>query len=264
MQAQKDKELLKELLKLCQSGNQIKPQDMTTLEENCITLKNLNPNAINMKDNWGYTCLHRACYESDTNLQVIRLLIKHGADINAKNARGDTPLQLAIYAENTAASLYLLSKNADTNDLRADDLSSACSNINLFNASNKGPALKELVLNLKAWPKIEKKLIHAFDFKKEFKDLDKTIQERMMTFLMVVYRYKNTMGRLFCPPKPIQDKILQDYLKQDLQARSEVIFLMVNKLPTEELNRLIEASLQEKSLDNSDSTSSRKRKLELN
>ena len=41
---------------------------------------------VNAKDNYGYTPLHRA------NLEMCELLIQHGADVNANNKWGKTPL----------------------------------------------------------------------------------------------------------------------------------------------------------------------------
>jgi ankyrin repeat protein/mono/diheme cytochrome c family protein len=66
---------------------------------------------INTKDPGGSTPLHHAAGYGD--LETIKLLIDNGADVNAKNRRGSTPLLWAI--DNEAKVRLLLSRGANVN-----------------------------------------------------------------------------------------------------------------------------------------------------
>ena len=54
---------------------------------------------VNAKDSYGYTPLHRAAY--DRQKEIAELLIAKGADVNAKNEDGETPLDWAINFKKT-------------------------------------------------------------------------------------------------------------------------------------------------------------------
>src|SRR5215510_9782339 len=74
-----------------------------------------SPEVVNGKDAGGSTALHHAAgYAPVGNLQ---LLIDKGADVNAKNRRGSTPLHWAIHDE--AKVRLLLSKGANVNAKQA-------------------------------------------------------------------------------------------------------------------------------------------------
>ena len=74
-----------------------------------------SPEVVNGKDAGGSTALHHAAgYGPVGNLQ---LLIDKGADVNAKNRRGSTPLHWAIHDE--AKVRLLLSKGANVNAKQA-------------------------------------------------------------------------------------------------------------------------------------------------
>lgn len=47
---------------------------------------------VNAKDIAGSAPLHWACFNG--HIDIVRLLIAHGADVNMKNQNGDTPLDL--------------------------------------------------------------------------------------------------------------------------------------------------------------------------
>jgi len=66
---------------------------------------------INAKDNIGWTPLHFAAYHGITD--IVRLLLEHGADINARDADGLTPLHIAAALGHVDAVRLLLRKGAD-------------------------------------------------------------------------------------------------------------------------------------------------------
>lgn len=46
---------------------------------------------------------------------MVELLLKYGADVNATNKRGDTPLDWALYVDNIRVARILLVNEADVN-----------------------------------------------------------------------------------------------------------------------------------------------------
>ncbi len=73
--------------------------------------KNLDPNSNN-KDN--ETPLHKLCDNvSENNVAIAEVLINGGADINAKDTFGNTPLISAIMTNNTQLVAHLIQKGAD-------------------------------------------------------------------------------------------------------------------------------------------------------
>lgn len=65
-----------------------------------------------MRDALGRTALHAAMFQS--NIEVIRILIQNGWDINAESTKnGNTPLHDAVMAGNVKAAKLLLEKGAD-------------------------------------------------------------------------------------------------------------------------------------------------------
>jgi ankyrin repeat protein len=66
----------------------------------------------NIRDALGRTALHAAMFQS--NIEVIRILIQNGWDINAESTKsGNTPLHDAVMAGNVNAAKLLLEKGAD-------------------------------------------------------------------------------------------------------------------------------------------------------
>jgi ankyrin repeat protein len=104
-----------------------------------------NPNCINEKNVEGYTPLILACYRSNNevatffidngavldenspmgsalmasivkgNNEIVSLLLKKNADINASDSQGITPLIYAVQFKNTEVIKWLLSYNVDKN-----------------------------------------------------------------------------------------------------------------------------------------------------
>jgi ankyrin repeat protein len=75
----------------------------------------INRNAdVNAKDNHGCTPLHRAVSKSNT--EIVELLINRNADVNAKDNQGSTPLHMAATGKgNTEIVELLTNRNADVN-----------------------------------------------------------------------------------------------------------------------------------------------------
>ena len=79
------------------------------IDELRLLLKS-NPSLVKSTDQYGSTPLHGAAGEEDT--QVVDLLLTNGADINAKNNDGVSPIHVAVYPRMAA---YLITKGADIN-----------------------------------------------------------------------------------------------------------------------------------------------------
>jgi FOG: Ankyrin repeat len=56
-----------------------------------------NPQAVNERDEYGFTALHGLAEEE--HYDIVQFLIGHGADVNARNEDGITPLHLAAWPE---------------------------------------------------------------------------------------------------------------------------------------------------------------------
>jgi ankyrin repeat protein len=67
-----------------------------------------NPQAVNEKDEYGFTALHGLAGEE--YYDIVQVLIEHGADVNAKNDDGITPLHLAAWPEMAE---FLIANGAD-------------------------------------------------------------------------------------------------------------------------------------------------------
>lgn len=66
----------------------------------------------------GWTALHSAAGHG--NMDMVRLLVTHGSNVNAQNFRDETPLHAASYGKNKQVAEYLISNGArvDTKDDR--------------------------------------------------------------------------------------------------------------------------------------------------
>ncbi|WP_340003594.1 ankyrin repeat domain-containing protein [Paenibacillus sp. FSL K6-0276] len=65
----------------------------------------------NIFDSDGHTALHSAAFHAD-NVEMIRLLIEHGADIHAKIEGGESALAVAIQQGNHNVKEFLIEKGA--------------------------------------------------------------------------------------------------------------------------------------------------------
>ena len=63
----------------------------------CLTVLFLSGCGNKAKDSAGMTPLHCAAVSRTDNVEVIQFLVSQGVDINAKNNKGQTPLNLTQY-----------------------------------------------------------------------------------------------------------------------------------------------------------------------
>ncbi len=66
---------------------------------------------VNARDNCGRTAMHHAAYSGSAD--AIRLLLEHGADVDARAKDGYTPLHVAAFFNHVAAAKALLQGGAD-------------------------------------------------------------------------------------------------------------------------------------------------------
>ncbi|KAL1962103.1 hypothetical protein VTN77DRAFT_570 [Rasamsonia byssochlamydoides] len=82
---------------------------------------------LQTEDSMGNTPLHGI--NSDTSLEIVKLLVNGGSDLEARNKAGDTPLSRAVLSTNIAAVKYLIRKKAQINIVggtKRDPLNVAC------------------------------------------------------------------------------------------------------------------------------------------
>jgi ankyrin repeat protein len=81
-------------------------------------LLSIVPATVNAKDTAyigdGRMALHEAA--ANGNLNVMKLLVKYGADVNGRNTSGETPLHLAAHFGHADAADYLLQNGAHLNE----------------------------------------------------------------------------------------------------------------------------------------------------
>lgn len=79
------------------------------------------PEYTGMTNDAGETPLHIAAEASRHPLELVTLLVDHGADPSAEDIIGNTPLSNAIRAENLTAALYLLRNEASVENVTIDN-----------------------------------------------------------------------------------------------------------------------------------------------
>lgn len=110
---------------------------------------------VKNRDETGNTALHYAVFNRDTDL--VKRLIRKGADVNAVNNYGITPLQCAAYVNNDEIIQLLISKGAFTNYTRT--------------RGNDGPTAK-LPGNIRLYPEEKLNFFLTFDTGSDDKNLD--------------------------------------------------------------------------------------------
>ncbi|SVD69219.1 uncharacterized protein METZ01_LOCUS422073, partial [marine metagenome] len=68
---------------------------------------------VNATDEEGDTPLHHVPLYIDNPLDVVRLLLEHGAEVNGKNAIGSTPLHTAAWKDSLDVARLLIEKGAE-------------------------------------------------------------------------------------------------------------------------------------------------------
>ena len=63
---------------------------------------------INARDNFKWTALHHACHSGQIDL--VQLLLEHGAEMDAQTINGGTPLMRAIESSRESVVEFLISK----------------------------------------------------------------------------------------------------------------------------------------------------------
>jgi hypothetical protein len=70
---------------------------------------------VNARDYEGYTPLHRLVMLAGSNIKAIKYLVSQGADVSARSGIDTTPLHIAVYTNKVDVLKYLISKGADIN-----------------------------------------------------------------------------------------------------------------------------------------------------
>ncbi|KAF5362620.1 hypothetical protein D9758_009604 [Tetrapyrgos nigripes] len=82
--------------------------------------------SVDSQDIVGYTALHHLCQMGVSNkdlcLQLLRLLLQHGANVNHQNRYGEVAIYLCLLSNNVQALDVLLENGADTSIPEADGL----------------------------------------------------------------------------------------------------------------------------------------------
>ena len=100
---------------------------------------------VNAQDGFGMTPLHTAVIANRRD--VVRVLVTHGADIDAKSHRGQTPLFWAVTKNHKDMAEWLIAHGADINEIKTllED-----SNVkNLFETSKVGMIREDKKKNIK-------------------------------------------------------------------------------------------------------------------
>jgi ankyrin repeat protein len=91
----------------------------TSSVKRLLSIRNIN---VNVKDDWrGYTPLHYAA--ANGHIEITRLLLQNGADVNARSNNGSSPLHVAIEESNLhvdIVKILLREKRADNARKRGD------------------------------------------------------------------------------------------------------------------------------------------------
>ncbi|XP_035218696.1 notch-regulated ankyrin repeat-containing protein-like [Stegodyphus dumicola] len=101
-QAGVDTSYQEDLLKAVRDGDAIELQKILQRWEGCVN--------INYYDKEGQTALHLSCM--DGNLELVKLLVKFGADVRLANRDGWSALHIAAYGGHQDIALYLIANSS--------------------------------------------------------------------------------------------------------------------------------------------------------
>ena len=87
-----------------------------TLTSESYIVKEVDQDIVNMKDNHGDTPLHEACISGDVG--IVKEMLKHGADPDARNNDGIYPLEIACMADSVKVVQAILDYNQESKELR--------------------------------------------------------------------------------------------------------------------------------------------------
>ena len=87
-----------------------------------LTEKLINSTNCSTRDSYGNTPLHSAI-QNNANIGHISYILECGADVNARNRRGDTPLLVTVQQNNRTIGEMLISKKADVFATNTDNYS---------------------------------------------------------------------------------------------------------------------------------------------
>jgi hypothetical protein len=152
--------------------NMSDPSKEGTLENQCILANQLivagaNVNARAQRNLGKITPLHNACFGGNcTNLDFIQLLLDHGANPNAKESDGGTPLHWTIPGAPGAAKFMLTYSVKTDPDILSNDGRSFLAMVRKSIADGRSkariphnPKKKILLFQVKQWEEVEKLLV---------------------------------------------------------------------------------------------------------
>jgi hypothetical protein len=151
------------------------PSKEHTLENQCILAKQLieagaNVNARTQRCLYKITPLHNACWSGIcTNLDLIQLLLDHGANPNAKDSDGKTPLHWTMGTAPGAAKFLLTYSDKTNPDILRNDGRSFLAMVRGCIAQGNYKARlsnnESIFFQVKQWEEVEKLLVGrgAFD-----------------------------------------------------------------------------------------------------
>jgi ankyrin repeat protein len=150
------------------------PSKEHSLDNQCILAKQLieagaNVNARAQLGIDKMTPLHGACWSGNcTNLDFIQLLLDHGANPNAKDSEGGTPLQCTVPSAPGAKFLLTYSDNTDP-DIVMNDGRSFLALVRCCIAQgtaearlSHNPEKEKLLFQVKQWEEVEKLMIERW------------------------------------------------------------------------------------------------------
>lgn len=124
---------------------------------------------INYQDKSGWSYLH---YYNHDEVDIAKLLLERGCNVNLKDNSGDTPLNRAVSYGNTKTVKYLIEHGADVNSQNNNGYSPIIQAAIVAGNGNKDAECLKALLNNKAEPNLMNKqgktaLDYAFEYKSD-------------------------------------------------------------------------------------------------